>query len=106
MNVLFVCTANQLRSPTAAAVFADQPGLETRSAGIHTLAEQPLRADLIGWADRILVMEDYHESIIKRRFKEQLGDTPVAVLDIPDVYEFMDPELVGLLEKRVPQLLK
>jgi predicted protein tyrosine phosphatase len=30
---------------------------------------------------------------------------PIVVLDVPDDYRFMDPELVALLEARVPEAL-
>lgn len=33
IRVLFVCSQNSLRSPTAEAVFRDDPRLEVRSAG-------------------------------------------------------------------------
>ena len=33
MRILFVCSENRLRSPTAAAVFSDYDGIEAISAG-------------------------------------------------------------------------
>jgi len=105
MNVLFVCSANQLRSPTVAAVFAGEPGLETRSAGTDAFSAQSLSAELVGWADRIFVMEAVHEEILRRRFGGQLGGKPVVVLDIPDRYAYMQPELVTLPKERVSPLL-
>jgi protein-tyrosine-phosphatase len=37
-KVLFVCSRNQWRSPTAERVFATRPGLEVRSAGVDKSA--------------------------------------------------------------------
>jgi predicted protein tyrosine phosphatase len=34
-----------------------------------------------------------------------LGQTPLHVLDIPDDYQFMDPELIDLLQERVESYL-
>ena len=34
-----------------------------------------------------------------------LGQTPLHVLDIPDDYQFMDPELVDLLQERIESYL-
>ena len=51
-NVLFVCSRNRLRSPTAEAVFADWPGLETASAGLSPGAETPLTPDLLEWSEK------------------------------------------------------
>ncbi|MEZ5749405.1 MAG: hypothetical protein R3D83_05800 [Caenibius sp.] len=42
---------------------------------------------------------------LKRRFREVLGDRPLIVLGIPDDYEFMQPELIALLEEKVPPFL-
>jgi predicted protein tyrosine phosphatase len=106
MKVLFVCTANKLRSPTAAAVFADAPGLEVRSAGLDAACPRPLTAELVAWADRLFVMEQRHREAIRRRFKQALGAKPLIVLGIPDNYDFMQEELVALLKERVPQFLQ
>jgi hypothetical protein len=42
MNVLFVCSANRLRSPTAEQVFSTWPGGETDSAGISSIPRAAL----------------------------------------------------------------
>ena len=41
-NLLFLCSRNRLRSPTAERVFADWPGVETASAGLAPDADEPL----------------------------------------------------------------
>ncbi|MEW5704402.1 MAG: phosphotyrosine protein phosphatase [Pseudomonadota bacterium] len=105
MKILFVCTANKLRSPTAEAVFAEYPGLEVRSAGLDPQAPKPLTAELVAWADRLLVMEQRHRDVVRKRFRQELDARPVIVLGIPDDYEFMQEELVTLLKERVPQFL-
>ena len=46
-NVLFLCSQNRLRSPTAEHVFADWPGIETSSAGLNHDAENPLTPELL-----------------------------------------------------------
>jgi len=100
-HVLFVCSQNRLRSPTAEQVFANHPGMECSSAGTNHDAENPLSAELIEWADLIFVMEKAHRDKVRSRFKKQLGDRRVISLDIPDNYDFMDPELVELLKLKV-----
>ena len=106
MRVLFICTANRLRSPTAEAVFADAPGLEVASAGLDPAAARPLSADLVAWAERIIVMEQRHRDLLKKRFRTALGQRPVYVLGIPDEFTFMQPELIALLQDRVLPLLE
>ncbi|WP_460726538.1 low molecular weight protein tyrosine phosphatase family protein [Lysobacter rhizosphaerae] len=104
-HVLFICSQNRLRSPTAEQVFADWPGIETSSAGLNHDAENPVTPELLHWADIIFVMERAHRSKLSSRFKPHLGNARVVCLDIPDDYEFMDPDLVRLLKAKVPRHL-
>lgn len=43
-------------------------------------------------------MEREHRNRINRKFRSQLKGKQLIVLGIPDEYEFMQPELVRLLE--------
>ena len=104
-RLLFVCSQNRLRSPTAEHVFATHPGVETLSAGLNVGADVPLSEELLRWADLVFVMEKRHREKLSREFRQALGGTRVVCLDIPDIYEYMDPELVALLEKRVTPYL-
>lgn len=58
MNVLFVCTANKLRSPTAETLFKTMDGIEARSAGTDQDCPQPLTPALVAWADVIELLRD------------------------------------------------
>lgn len=100
-NILFICGKNRLRSPTAEQVFADWPGVETASAGIGHDADCPVTAELITWADTILVMEATHRSKITAKFQSQLRGKRLAVLGIPDRFGYMAPELIRLLQQKV-----
>jgi predicted protein tyrosine phosphatase len=100
-NVLFVCSQNKLRSPTAEQVFSQRPDIESASAGTNSDAETPLSAELINWADVIFVMEKAHRTKLQQRFRASLKSKRIVCLDIPDKYRFMDPELVQLLEAKV-----
>ena len=104
-NVLFVCSQNKLRSPTAEQVFAQRPDIEVASAGTNSDAETPLSAELINCADVIFVMEKAHRTKLQQRFRASLKSKRIVCLDIPDKYRFMDPELVQLLEARVSRHL-
>ena len=105
MKVLFVCSRNRLRSPTAEQVFSTRRDLEVASAGTNHDADTPLTADLIAWADMIFVMEKAHRAKLQKRFKASLKNARLICLDIPDNYEFMDPVLVQLLETRVSRFV-
>ena len=106
MKLLFVCSENRLRSPTAEAVFSDYEGVEAIGAGTNTDAEIPVSGDLIEWADVILVMEKSHRNKISKKYRELLRSKRLVVLDIPDQYEYMQPELVQLLKARVPRYVR
>lgn len=103
-NVLFVCSQNKLRSPTAEQVFASHPGVEVASAGTNNDAETPLTSELVRWADIIFVMERAHRNKLQKRFRADLK-ARVICLDIPDDYAFMDGELVRLLKAKVYRFL-
>ena len=105
-RVLFICSRNRLRSPTAEQVFAAMPGIETDSAGLAPDADCPLSADQLAWADLVCVMEKRHKTQLMQRFRPQLGGKKVVCLDIRDDYGFMQAELVALLEKRVTPHLR
>lgn len=97
---LFICSQNKLRSPTAEAIFADHPGIEVDSAGLNHHAEVPLSVEQIEWADLILVMEKAHRNRLTRKFGASLAGKKIVVLQIPDDYECMDPELIRMLRIR------
>jgi predicted protein tyrosine phosphatase len=104
-NLLFVCSANRLRSPTAEQVFSTWPGIETDSAGISSGASVLLSSEQVDWADIIFVMEKTHRTKLVRQFRRHLKNKRVICLDIPDNYAFMDPVLVQTLENRVGRFL-
>lgn len=101
MNLLFVCTANRLRSPTGEEVFSRYNGIEAIGCGTSDDAVTPISGDLIQWADIIFVMEKYHRNKVAKKFKDLLKGKKLICLDIPDDYERMDPLLIRLLEAKV-----
>ena len=102
MNILFLCTENLLRSPTAERVFQRVPSLDCRSAGFSVDAENQVVPELLAWAQKIFVMEQSHLDELADRFEEHCDPTEVICLDIPDEFDFMDDELVRILLEKVP----
>jgi predicted protein tyrosine phosphatase len=101
-RILFVCTANIDRSPTAEELYAGDPRYEVLSAGTADFATIPINDRILAWAERIFVMnerEDGHLSAIRRRFPEL--DRPIVDLDVEDRWFRSDPELVALLRARL-----
>jgi predicted protein tyrosine phosphatase len=99
-NVLFVCSQNKLRSPTAEQIFAEWPRIEVSSAGLNNDAEEPLTAELVEWADVIFVREQAHRNRLLKKFKHSLK-ARLIVLGIPDDYKFMEEALIRLLKAKV-----
>ena len=105
LNLLFVCSRNQWRSPTGEQVWRRHPGVNAHSAGTSAGARRVVSADDLAWADVVLVMEDKHKSRLLAEYRALLQHKPLHVLDIPDDYKYMDPELVELLGEPVADLL-
>ena len=96
-KLLFVCSRNQWRSPTAEALFKDHLHYAARSAGTENGARSKITAGHLGWADMIFCMERKHADRLREKFSAELAGKPLIVLRIPDDYGFMDPGLVELL---------
>lgn len=101
INVLFICSRNQWRSPTAEALYRQYPGITARSAGTSPSARIRVSERLLAWANMVFVMEKRHGQILRERFGHMLGDKTVICLDIPDDYQFMDEDLVATLKDRL-----
>ena len=106
MNALFVCSRNQWRSPTAERVWRNEPGFQVRSGGTSPNARHTVTAGDIEWADVIFAMEKKHRSRLRADFAEFLDGKTIHVLNIPDQYQFMDPELVDILRDAVRAALQ
>jgi predicted protein tyrosine phosphatase len=100
-HVLFICSQNRLRSPTAERVFSDRAGFDVASAGLNPEADTEVCPELLEWSDVIFVMEKAHRNKLSKKFKSHLKNKRIICLDIPDEFEFMDPVLVRLLEAKV-----
>lgn len=105
LKVLFICSRNQWRSPTAERIFSGRRDIEVRSRGMSPKARRKLSATDVTWAELIFVMEAEHRERLAQSHRDALGETPVHVLDIPDEYPLMDPGLIELLHEGVDPVL-
>jgi predicted protein tyrosine phosphatase len=105
-RLLFICWANRLRSPTAEQVFSQYPNVEARSAGLSHDAVDPLSPEHLENIDIVFVMEKTHRNKLSKKFKVHLKTARVICLNIPDDFEFMQPELITLLKTRVTPHLR
>lgn len=101
-KILFLCSKNRLRSPTAEAVFGDVEGWDVYSAGISNEAEVHVSSEDIEWADYIFVMKKSHKRKLTNQFPRVLKRKNIVSLDIPDEFEYMEEKLVEILKSKVP----
>ena len=100
MKLLFICNQNENRSKTAEEIFRDK--FETKSAGLYN--EKSVTEKQISWADKIIVMEDSQRSEIAKRFPKQYLKKQILSLDIPDMYNYNNPELIKILKSKFNNL--
>jgi predicted protein tyrosine phosphatase len=86
-------------------VFARDSRLVVRSAGVHASAARRVSAADSVWADAICAMERTHAAALRARFADALRAKALHVLEIPDDYAAMDPELIAMLRESLPALL-
>jgi len=98
-NLLFICSKNQWRSPTAEGLFKNHPIHNARSAGTSDKARIKVNTKLLTWADVVFVMERKHKQLLKQRFGDDINKKEVVVLDIEDNYHYNDPELIEYLSR-------
>ena len=100
MRVLFICHYNRKRSATAERVFGKDPSLDVRSAGTSDDALVRINRRMLDWADIVFTMDDEQRRDLERLFPGHGALNRLICLDIPDRYNFLDPELVTLLRER------
>ena len=101
LRLLFVCTINRMRSATAHKIYENDIRFEVKSAGTDENANTPLTAELLDWAESIIVMEKYHRNYIRKHFPEIYKTKKIVCLYIPDIYEYIQPELIELLKIKI-----
>ncbi len=101
MNLLFVCSMNKWRSPTAEAIFKNHHLYHAKSAGVCESARIKLTKKMIDWADLIFVMEKNHKQRLLKLYPSAYSNKEIIVLEIADDYQFMDPELIEIIKQSV-----
>ncbi|WP_343531053.1 protein tyrosine phosphatase [Pedobacter sp.] len=104
MNVLFVCSRNEWRSPTAETIYRNHPTIFAKSAGTSSSARIKINQKHIDWAEVIFVMEKKHLQLIEQKFGNHFRQK-IIVLNIEDVYQYMDEELIDELKTKVAAYL-
>lgn len=106
INVLFVCSKNRWRSPSAEAIYRDDGRVLVRSRGTARSAVQRVHAADLHWADLVLVMEGKHRSRLRADHPGETRFLPIHVLDILDDYQFMEDELVESIRSAAEPIIE
>ena len=108
LKILFVCTANILRSKTAEVIYKDDERFEVQSVGTSTMEDvgTPISYEKLNWADWIVVMDVNHKQHIQFKFPEIYANKKLICLNIPDDFEFMQKELITLIKIRFEKIIQ
>lgn len=104
-KILVVCGRNERRSRSAEYLFKNDGRFEIRSAGLSPKSEVQVSEKLVNWADVILVMDNSQRNRIRSQFKT-LEIPAIENINIPDNYDYLDPELIQLLTTRINSALQ
>jgi predicted protein tyrosine phosphatase len=91
---------NRFRSRTAEDLYKDDSRFNVRSAGIFPDAQQPVTKELLKWADYVVAMEDLQKTFIESSFPDEAARKKIFNLHIPDMFDYMQPQLVKMLKER------
>lgn len=106
MEFLFLCSRNKRRSLTAERLFDGRNGIRVVSAGTESGARVKVTPGMLSRADIIFCMEKKHLRYIREKYADIISGKQVVCLNIPDEFEFMDEELIGLLESVVGEYME
>ncbi len=106
-KVVFVCSMGILRSATGARLYAHK--YNTRTAGTWDDALVTLTDKLILWANQLVFVnqENYTQALRKWENDEDMVLTiqdKAVVLNIPDNFEHMHPELINAFNNQYERL--
>ena len=105
LNLLFVCSQNKWRSPTAETIYRNDSRVKVRSGGTNSGARKRISEPDLNWADLILVMENKHKKEIVSQYR-YLNLPKIMVLDIPDDYQYMSEELIEMIKISTEEILR
>lgn len=105
-KVVFVCSMGILRSATGARLYAHK--YNTRTAGTYADALIPLTPILVAWTDELIFVNRENYNSFLKKVDVDVYESDIAhkvkVLDIPDQYEHMHPELIKAFNEQYEPL--
>jgi predicted protein tyrosine phosphatase len=99
-RVLTICSAGLLRSPTIAWYIQSVSDYNCRAAGMHDYALVHVDDVLVEWADLIICTDEDKYITLMNQYEDRIGDKPVLNFNIPDIYEYKNPDLIKIIEEQ------
>jgi predicted protein tyrosine phosphatase len=100
-KVLTVCSAGLLRSATLQNMLIREYGYNVRNCGtVESYALIPISEALVIWADEIVFVNEENFRDVKKDIETLKALNKTYVLDIPDMYNFNDPELLKICKEQ------
>jgi protein-tyrosine phosphatase len=90
---------------TAETIYKNNSEIIVKSAGTENSARIKVNSKLLIWADLIFVMEKHHKEKIISKFPHETKNMEIIILEIPDIYKFMDKELIEEIQISVSNYL-
>lgn len=90
---------------TAETIYKNSPRFNVKSAGTENSARIKTNSKMLLWADLVFVMEKHHKEKLLQNFPEGTENRKIIILEIPDIYKFMDTELIEELKASVSEYL-
>lgn len=101
-KVLFVCSMGILRSATGSRIYGAK--YNTRCAGTYDEALIQINDQLMMWANEIVFVNKENFEQANKKYNDIMEGKSIKVLDIPDVYEHMHPEIIKAYEQQYEPL--
>ena len=105
-KILFVCSRNKWRSPTAEKIYWNHNKISVRSAGLSSKGNHQINEKDISWADLIIFMENWHKSKLIAQYRGTVRIPKTEVLNIPDEFKYMDDEMIEIMKPQIDFLIK
>ncbi|OUD29150.1 protein tyrosine phosphatase, partial [Flavobacterium sp. FPG59] len=86
-------------------IYKNSSEYNVKSAGTEDSARIKINSKLIIWAEIIFVMEKKHKEKILKRFSTETSNKKIIILDIPDIYKYMDKELIEEIRTSISEYL-
>ncbi|WP_091475780.1 protein tyrosine phosphatase [Flavobacterium swingsii] len=90
---------------TAETIYKNNSDFNVKSAGTENSARIKINSKLLVWANLIFVMEKHHKEKLILNFPDETKNAKIIILEIPDIYRFMDNELIDEIRISVSEYL-